>query len=128
MVKINGGLSPIQFQELIQSKINELNLSYSFIEEVVANNSAQRFTPLEIVNYKTNPENFILKLRKLRYSHNTEKKIKVLPIAIGMEDFINFHHTKDLDKLNENDIQSFYDTWLWKKIQLLKFILLINKC
>ena len=24
-----------------------------------------------------------------------------------MEDFINFHHTKDLDKLNENDIQSF---------------------
>ena len=62
MVKINGGLSPIQFQELIQSKINELNLSYSFIEEVVANNSAQRFTPLEIVNYKTTPENFILKL------------------------------------------------------------------
>ena len=52
----------IQFQELIQSKINELNLSYSFIEEVVANNSAQRFTPLEIVNYKTTPENFILKL------------------------------------------------------------------
>ena len=92
----------IQFQELIQSKINELSLSYSFIEEVVTNNLAQRITPLEIVNYKTTPENFILKLRELRYSHNTEKTYKG-----AFEDFINFHHTKDLDKLNENDIQSF---------------------
>jgi len=66
----------IQFQELIQSKINELSLSYSFIEEVVTNNLAQRITPLEIVNYKTTPENFILKLRELRYSHNTEKTYK----------------------------------------------------
>jgi len=31
----------------------------------------------------------------------------MLPIAIGMEDYLNFNHTKDIDKLNENDIQSF---------------------
>jgi len=66
----------VHFQELIQSKINELGLSYSYIEEVVTNNAVQRVSPLEIPNYKFTPENFILKLRELRYSQNTEKTYK----------------------------------------------------
>ena len=92
----------IPFQEQIQSKIIELGLSYSFIEETLTKNSVQRITPFEIANYKQVPENFIFKLKELRYSINTEKTYKS-----ALLDFINFHHSIDIDKLNESHIQSF---------------------
>jgi integrase/recombinase XerD len=92
----------IHFQNLIESKIIELGLTFSFIEETKTETENKRVTPFEISNYKYAPENFILKLKELRYSHNTEKTYKN-----AFEDFLNFNHTKDIDKLNEKDIQLF---------------------
>jgi len=90
------------FQNLIESKIIELGLTFSFIEETKTETENKRISPFEISNYKQAPENFILKLKELRYSHNTEKTYKN-----AFEDFLNFNHTKDIDKLNEKDIQLF---------------------
>ena len=92
----------IHFHELIQSKIIDLGLTFSFIEETKTETENKRISPFEISNYKYAPENFILKLKELRYSHNTEKTYKN-----AFEDFLNFNHTKDIDKLNEQDIQTF---------------------
>ena len=92
----------VHFQNLIESKIIELGLTFSFIEETKTETENKRVTPFEISNYKYAPENFILKLKELRYSHNTEKTYKN-----AFEDFLNFNHTKDIDKLNEKDIQLF---------------------
>ena len=48
------------------------------------------------------PDDFILKLKELRYSLNTEKTYK-----FALEDYLNYHHTIDIEKLNEGHIQSF---------------------
>ncbi|MDB0011679.1 site-specific integrase, partial [Crocinitomicaceae bacterium] len=92
----------VHFQNLIESKIIELGLTFSFIEETKTETENKRVTPFEISNYKYAPENFILKLKELRYSHNTEKTYKN-----AFEDFINFHHKIELEKLNEKHIQEF---------------------
>jgi site-specific recombinase XerD len=84
-------------------KIEELNLPYSYKEEDNSPvNSFKRITAVDIPNYKTCPENLILKIKELRYSSNTEKTYRM-----ALEDFINYHHTVDVDKLNESHIQSF---------------------
>ena len=92
----------VHFQNLIESKIIELGLTFSFTEETKTEIENKRISPFEISNYKYAPENFILKLKELRYSHNTEKTYKN-----AFEDYLNFNHTKDIDKLNEKDIQLF---------------------
>lgn len=92
----------VHFQNLIESKIIELGLTFSFIEETKTETENKRVTPFEISNYKYTPENFILKLKELRYSYNTEKTYKN-----AFEDFINFHHKIELEKLNEKHIQEF---------------------
>lgn len=91
------------FKDCIIRKIEELRLPYSFKEEENnITNSFKRITAFDIPNYKKCPENFILKIRELRYSSSTEKTYRM-----ALEDFINYHHTVDLDKLNESQIQSF---------------------
>ena len=66
----------VHFQEIIQSKIIDLGLTFSYIKESNTKTESKRVTPFEISNYKQVPENFILKLKELRYSHNTEKTYK----------------------------------------------------
>ena len=91
------------FKDCIIRKTEELGLHYSFKEEENnITNSFKRITAFDIPNYKKCPENFILKIRELRYSSSTEKTYRM-----ALEDFINYHHTVDLDKLNESHIQSF---------------------
>ncbi len=91
------------FKDLILQQIDELGLSVIYKEEATeAPNTHKRITAFDIPNYKQCPEDFILKLKELRYSLNTEKTYK-----FALEDYINYHHTIDIDKLNESHIQSF---------------------
>jgi integrase/recombinase XerD len=93
------------FKDIIYKQINELGLSIIFKEEVDEKSSLtihKRITPFDISNYKTCPDDFILKLKELRYSLNTEKTYK-----FALEDYLNYHHTIDIEKLNEGHIQSF---------------------
>jgi site-specific recombinase XerD len=80
-------------------------LSVIYKEEVDEKSSLtihKRITPFDISNYKVCPDDFILKLKELRYSLNTEKTYK-----FALEDYLNYHHTIDIEKLNEGHIQSF---------------------
>ena len=93
------------FKDIIYTQINELGLSVIYKEEVDENSSLtihKRITPFDISNYKVCPDDFILKLKELRYSLNTEKTYK-----FALEDYLNYHHTIDIEKLNEGHIQSF---------------------
>ena len=93
------------FKDLIYKQINELGLSVIYKEEVDEKSSLtihKRITPFDISNYKVCPDDFILKLKELRYSLNTEKTYK-----FALEDYLNYHHTIDIEKLNEGHIQSF---------------------
>jgi site-specific recombinase XerD len=91
------------FKDLILQQIDELGLSVIYKEEATeAPNTHKRITAFDIPNYKQCPEDFILKLKELRYSLNTEKTYK-----FALEDYINYHHTIDIDKLNESHIQAF---------------------
>ena len=93
------------FKDIIYTQINELGLSVIYKEEVDENSSLtihKRITPFDISNYKVCPDDFIMKLKELRYSLNTEKTYK-----FALEDYLNYHHTIDIEKLNEGHIQSF---------------------
>ena len=89
------------FMESLKQKITSINLNYKYTEEVV-NHSKYRKNPLTIPNYKYCPDNFKLKLKELRYSESTFKTY-----CSALEDFINYHHKIELQKLNEQHIQEF---------------------
>jgi integrase/recombinase XerD len=92
------------FQQQILNKINDLNLNYKLIieENDEKEIKIKRKTAFDVVNYKKAPEEFLLKLKELRYSESTYKTYKN-----ALEDYLNFHANKDIDKLNEGDIQVF---------------------
>ena len=91
------------FKYLIFQKITELELTYNYKEEEIElPNTHKRISAIDIPNYKQCPDEFILKLKELRYSSSTEKTYKN-----ALEDYLNFHHSIEIDKLNEGHIQSF---------------------
>ncbi len=94
--------SEVQRDALI-SIIAEINLSHQFIEEQPElGTKIKRISEFEIPNYKKCPPEFLLKLKELRYSVNTEKVYKST-----LEDYLNYHYLVDLDKLNEGHIRAF---------------------
>jgi integrase/recombinase XerD len=94
--------SDVQRDTLIRI-ISEINLSHQFIEEQPEiGKKIKRISEFEIPNYKKCPPEFLLKLKELRYSVNTEKVYKST-----LEDYLNYHCLVDLDKLNEGHIQAF---------------------
>jgi site-specific recombinase XerD len=62
----------------------------------------KRVSADQLVNYKIAPEEFILKIKELRYSESTLKTYKN-----ALEDFLNFHHQIALNQLHDGHIQSF---------------------
>lgn len=62
----------------------------------------KRITAFNIVNYKTCPEEFILKIKELHCSTKTEKIYKD-----AFEDYLDFHHKIDINRLSEGHIQAF---------------------
>lgn len=93
-----------QFLEQIQSQILELGLKYRFLEEerTEASQKIKRVSAYRIANFKTAPDEFVLKIKELRYSESTLKTYKN-----ALEDFLNFHHQIALDQLHDGHIQSF---------------------
>jgi integrase/recombinase XerD len=89
------------FCNQLKEKINSMKLEIREIHEI-PNEKQKRKTAYNTVNYKSAPENFLLKIKELRYSESTYKTYKN-----ALEDYLNFHANKDIEKLNEEDIQSF---------------------
>ncbi len=91
-----------QFLFQLTKAITNFGLKFRLIEEEKNEEKIKRKTAFDVANYKQCPEDFLLKIQELRYSGSTYKTYKN-----ALEDYLNFHHDKDVDKLNEKDIQSF---------------------
>ncbi len=93
-----------QFLEQIQSHILELGLKFRFLEEEKTEESQKikRVSADKIAIYRSAPDEFILKIKELRYSESTLKTYKN-----ALEDFLNFHNQIALDQLHDGHIQSF---------------------
>jgi len=90
------------FLEKIKKHAERQNLRVKQEEEKVDESKKNRIQPLDIPNYRTCPEEFILKLNELRYSQQTLKTYKSL-----FEEFINFYNKFDIDRINESMITAF---------------------
>jgi integrase/recombinase XerD len=86
----------------IQEFIHSLGLKIISQVEAEEEQKVKRISAFDIPNYKTCPEEFTLKIKELRYSESTEKTYKS-----ALEDYLNYHHAIDIDRLNEGHIQSF---------------------
>lgn len=78
------------------------NLIVLFEEEPKTEDKAPRITAFDLVNYRQCPEEYILKLKELRYSENTIKSYKGL-----FEEFINYYNTYDIKTIGEKMIIAF---------------------
>jgi hypothetical protein len=97
----------IPYTERFLSEITELakaqKLKVVYEEEVPKNgDKLPRITPFDVLNYRQCPEEYILKLKELRYSENTIKAYKGL-----FEEFINYYNRYDIDKIDEKMIIAF---------------------
>ena len=87
-----------QIQEVTKSE----GLYFRYEEEKADTEKVARKTEYEVLNYRTCPENMILKLKELRYSERTIKAYKSL-----FEEFINHYPTIEIDKIDEPKIIAF---------------------
>ncbi len=91
-----------QFLIDIKTVAKAQNLEVVYEEEVKTENKATRVTAYDITNYRTCPEQYILKLKELRYSENTIKSYKGL-----FEEFINYYPKYDIKSIDEKMIIAF---------------------
>jgi len=78
------------------------NLNVLFEEEPKTEDKAPRITAFDVVNYRQCPEEYVLKLKELRYSLSTIKSYKGL-----FEEFINYYHKYDIKSIDEKMIIAF---------------------
>jgi integrase/recombinase XerD len=91
-----------RFLNEVQSCAEQEGLKVIFEEEEVREEGVRRITPYDIPNYRTCPEEMILKLRELRYSEETVKTYKSY-----FEEFINYYNKEEIDKIDEKQIIGF---------------------
>jgi len=77
-----------------------MKVSYEEAPAIAA--GVKRMTAFDIPNYRECPAEMILKLTELRYSKNTTKIYRVM-----FEEFINYYHKYDINKIDEPQIISF---------------------
>jgi len=82
------------------AKAEGLNIIYE--EEAKDENKKSRLTSLDIANYKSCPEDMILKLKELRYSDKTLRTYKN-----AFEEFINYYHRLDYKNIDEQKIIAY---------------------
>ncbi len=90
------------FLQQIKEKASELKFTVIYEEEDKNEIKATKRNPINVVNYRICPEEFVLKLKELRYSENTIKTYKNL-----FEEFINFYHKSEIDKIDEKMIVAY---------------------
>ena len=86
----------------IQLLAHERGLNFSYEEELPGSAGIKRMTAFDIPNYRECPQEMILKLKEIRYSDNTIKIYKS-----SFEEFINYYHKFDINKIDETQIISF---------------------
>ena len=91
-----------QFLEEIKKKITSLNMVFQFEEEVNSDERVARITPYDIPNYRYCPEEYIMKLREMRYSPKTIKLYGSM-----FEEFINYYPMQEIKTIDEPAIIKF---------------------
>jgi integrase/recombinase XerD len=96
----------IPFAERFMAEIKSIaqiqGLSVLYEEEIKNINKTFRISKYDIVNYKECPQEYILKLKELRYSENTVKTYKGL-----FEEFVNYYNSMELEDIEEDKITDF---------------------
>lgn len=91
-----------KFLEQVKAIAIEQQLNFLYEEEANDSHKTARITAYDIPNYRSCPDEFILKLKELRYSEHTVKTYKAL-----FEEFINYYHTFDINQIDESMITAF---------------------
>jgi site-specific recombinase XerD len=90
----------IPYSEQYLASIKQLsadeNLVFKMEEESQAFEKIARITPFDIPNYKRCPEEFMNKLKELRYSESTFKTY-----TNSFEEFVNYYHKFDIKLIDE---------------------------
>lgn len=96
----------IPFAERFLAEIKNIaelqNLKIKYEEEERDTARALRISKYDIPNYKNCPEEFILKLKELRYSERT-----ILVYTSSFEEFLNYYHDIDIDTIDELMITAY---------------------
>jgi site-specific recombinase XerD len=82
------------------AKAQSLEILYE--EEPKNEDRVNRVSPFDIANYRPCPNEYLRKLKELRYSNNTVKAYKGL-----FEEFINYYHEFDIQCIDEKMIIAF---------------------
>ena len=77
-------------------------MKVSYEEELLGSKGVKRISAFDVPNYRECPTEMILKLKEMRYSEKTIKTYKGL-----FEEFINYYHKYDINKIDESQIISF---------------------
>ena len=91
-----------KFLNEITATAKTQNLTVLFEEEPKTKDKAPRINAFDVANYRQCPEEYILKLKELRYSASTLKSYKGL-----FEEFINYYHKYDIKSIDEKMIIAF---------------------
>ncbi len=91
-----------KFLEEIKAVANSQKLNLIYEEEEKDETKKARISAFDIPNYRSCPEEFILKLKELRYSDRTLKTYRAL-----FEEFINYYHKFDINRIDESMITAF---------------------
>jgi integrase/recombinase XerD len=96
-------IMPYANKFLTELRALSLANGYEFkYEEECSSKVRSRKSKYDIENYRACPDEFIEKLKELRYSNNTIKSYKQL-----FEEFINYYPTESLEVISEEKIISF---------------------
>ena len=86
----------------IKAKAQVQGLEILYEEEICQEDKVKRISRIDIPNYRSCPDEYLRKLRELRYTKNT---IKTYP---GMfEEFINYYNTQEIDQIGDKLIIAF---------------------
>ena len=91
-----------KFLEEIKAVSVSQKLNFIYEEEEIDKVRKARISPFDIPNYRDCPEEYILKLKELRYSERTIKTYKGL-----FEEFINYYHKVEISRIDESMITAF---------------------
>lgn len=86
----------------IRQAATEQNLPVRYRENTETTDRVARPSASSIANYRSCPENYLLKMKELRYSEKTLKNYVSL-----FEEFINYYPNDDIDQMDERKIIAF---------------------
>jgi len=91
-----------RFLNSLKAILTNSGISFSYIEEERKGPREKRKKKEEIKNYRSCPDEYLFKLKELRYSENTVKNYVTM-----FTEFINYYSQKNIDEITENQIRDF---------------------